>query len=174
MAQTITPATGFQPEVGRWFTALEDVRGSLIEGVEPLSTETLARRAYAGANTIGTLLMHIGEAELFWVQAVIGGEALTREQREEYRFDIFGQSDAAQMEPRDIGYFRIRLERVRKISRSVLQPLADHEMESLRTWEDAEAGEKREFSVRWILNHLLEHEAHHRGQILLLRGALGH
>ena len=138
-----------------------------------VSWTDMAQRAFAGANTIGTLLMHVAEAELFWMQAVIKGEALSREQREEYRFDVFGRPDAPQMEPRDVGYFRIRLERVRVITRSALKPLADTDIDALRPWEDVEAGEKRDFSVRWILNHLLEHESHHRGQILLLKSALG-
>jgi uncharacterized damage-inducible protein DinB len=29
------------------------------------------------------------------------------------------------------------------------------------------------FTVRWILDHVLTHEAHHQGQIALVRGLLG-
>ena len=169
----LTPVDGFDREVGLCFAQMEDVRGALVLGVEDLSTETLARRAYAGANTIGTLLVHIAEAELFWMQEVIRGEPLTQSQRSDYRFDVFGKPGAPAVEPHDFGWFRKRLDEVRTQTGSVLRPLKDHELESRRVWSDDKLGEKREFTVRWILHYLLGHEAHHRGQIFLLKRALG-
>ena len=171
--RSLTPGEGFSREVGLCFAALEDIRGVLVRGVEDLSTETLARRAYAGANTIGTLLVHVAEAELFWVQEVVRGEVLSAAQRQDYRFDVFGKPGAPAVEPHDFGYFRKRLDEVRAVTRSTLLPSGDEVLESRRTWEDSRTGEKREFTVRWILHHLLEHEAHHRGQVFLLKRALG-
>ena len=49
----------------------------------------------------------------------------------------------------------------------------DADADARRTWDDVKSGEKREFTVRWILQHVIEHEAHHRGQIFLLKRALG-
>ena len=172
-ARRVVPVAGFAREVGLAFAAMEDVRAALVRGVEDLSTETLARRAYAGANTIGTLLVHIAEGELFWMQEVVRGEALSAAQRAEYRFDVFGKPGAPAVEAHDFGYFRKRLEDVRAVTDSVLRPLQDADLEATRVWEDGKSGEKREFTVRWIVNHLIEHEAHHRGQAFLLKRALG-
>ncbi len=171
--RTVAPVPGFNPQVGLCFGGLEDVRASLLRGVEDLSTETLARRAFAGANTIGTLLVHVAEAELFWIQEVLNGKALTAQQRADYRFDVFGKPGAPAIEAHDFGFFRKRMEDVRTITRESLRPMKDEELDSRRIWDDTRAGEKREFTVRWILHHLLEHEAHHKGQVFLLKRALG-
>ena len=104
-------------------------------------------------------------------QGIVKGEPLTADQRFEYRFDIFGKPGAPAVEPHDFGYFRKRLEEVRSITRAALQPLRDEDLDSSRVWDDN--GEKREFSVRWILQHLTVHEAHHRGQMFMLKRALG-
>ena len=171
--RSIRPLEGFAREVGLCAASMEELRASLVRGVEDLSTETLARRAYAGANTIGTLLIHVAEAELFWMQEVIKREPLTATQRQEYRFDIFGRPGAPAVEAHDFGYFRKRMDEARVVTRRVLEDLGDEDLEQARTWEDMKSGEKREFTVRWILQHLIEHEAHHRGQVFLLKRALG-
>lgn len=172
MVRTLNGPDGFDPEIGRWYAGLESVRDMLVRSVEDLSTEALAQRAFAGANSIGTLLIHIAEAELFWIQEVLQGEPLTGQQREEYRFDLFGRPDAPQVEARDFGFFRKRLETVRSRTRTALRDLSDSDLVTERRWTDGEGGE-RVFSVSWILHHVLEHEAHHRGQIALLKSALG-
>ena len=171
--RSLTPVQGFSREVGLAFGSLEDVRASLLRGVEDLSTENLARRAFAGANTIGTLLIHVAEAELFWTQEVLNGKPLTAQERTDYRFDVFGKPGAPAIEAHDFGFFRKRMDHVRSLTRESLRPLKDEQLDAMRTWEDSRAGEKREFSVRWILQHMLEHEAHHKGQIFLLKRALG-
>lgn len=171
--KALVAADGMAPQVGYWFASLQSLRAALVAGVEDLSTETLARRAYAGANTIGTLLVHIAEAELFWMQEVLRGEALSRQQREEYRFDVFGRPGAAQVEARDFGFFRAKLDHVHDLTRRTLVAISDADLDTVRTWKDARDGAEHQFSVRWVLNHVFEHEAHHRGQIFLLKAALG-
>ena len=69
--------------------------------------------------------------------------------------------------------FRVKLDLVRDITRKALSGVSDGDLETVRTWKDSRDGVGHQFSVRWVLNHVLEHEAHHRGQILLLKAALG-
>ena len=56
------------------------------------------------------------------------------------------------------------LDAVRKASAAVLRPLGDRDLDTLRTVE----GKEGKSTVRRILFELLEHQAHHRGQVGLL------
>ena len=60
------------------------------------------------------------------------------------------------------------LDEVRAATESACWDLADDTLETLRT----NPTDGAQFSVRWILAHLCDHESHHRGQIQLLRRLL--
>ena len=56
-------------------------------------------------------------------------------------------------------------------SLEVLAKLQDHDLGRLFGYENRE-GERIEKSLRWILHHLIDHEAQHKGQILMLKRLL--
>lgn len=167
-------SVGLSPEIGRWYAALEDLRLGTVLSLHGLDPDQLSWVPAAGVNSIGTLLTHIAEAEAFWILDRIGGRPLPATRRELYRIDSFGRPEAPQAPRAPGSYFLGILTDLRTESREVLAGLKDQDLEGRRVWTDPGRADAREvFTVRWILSHVLVHEAHHRGQISTVRRLLG-
>jgi uncharacterized damage-inducible protein DinB len=161
-------------EAGVFFQQLEDQTRRLTEDTRGLDPSDLEWQPAPGANTIGMLLAHIAIVEVFWIQVALG--------RTEFDYTgVIGigemddgiplSADApppAALKGRELAYFDDLLARARAHTRQALVAMgdADLEREVRRTRAD---GSVRVTNVRWILYHLVEHQAGHYGQINLLR-----
>ncbi len=165
---------GLAPEVGRWFAALQDLRVGTLLRTHELDADQLAWNPAPNANSVGTLLTHVAESEAFWVVERIGGRPLPGTRRELYRMDLFGRPGAPQAPRAPASYFLGLLSDLRLETREVLAGLSDQDLEGKRVWSDPRRLDDQEvFTVRWILSHLFAHEAHHAGQIAMLRRLMG-
>jgi len=163
----IEPAPGFAGELGIWVSSLEDVQRRTLEAVAGLTPEELAWKPPGGGNSIGQLLRHIALVELDWVFTDLSrGEALPKTAPPILLLD--GPMADPGLQPLEI--FTAVLEYARKETRTRLGRYGRDEIETSR--ESAGKGARRVFNVRWILLHLLDHEAQHAGQILLLKRML--
>ena len=59
------------------------------------------------------------------------------------------------------------IEKIRNQTRDVLFSYNDKDLERIITFE--RNGETTEYNLRWILHHLIDHEAQHKGQIFMLK-----
>ena len=159
------------PEVGLLYCLQQELRQRVKSIVAELSPSQLAWVPERGGNSIGMLLLHIVEAELFWIQYVCTGQELTAEQKEIYRTETFGDPDAPLPDEHPPEWFAEHLDESRLVTEQFYSTLSDAALSECRQFIDEEDREY-EFTVRWVLYHLLEHEAGHRGQILLLRRML--
>ncbi len=159
------------PQVGLFHRMQQEIRGRLKNAAGELTPSQLAWVPEKGGNSIGMLLLHIVEAELFWIQYVCMGQELTPEQKTIYRTELFGNPDASPLEEHPVEWFIARLDESREITEEFYATLSDSSLEELKDFVDDE-GREYEFTVRWVLYHVLEHEAGHRAQILMLRRML--
>jgi len=175
----LEPAPGCRSaEVALLLAALDDQSRRLIGHTRDLAPAELAWQPAPGMNTIGMLLAHIAVAETHLGQIGLLGE------ERGHVHDVLGIGVEAEGMPmprggapspalsgREHGFFADLLERARAHTRMAATGLtdADLEREVTRTRPD---GTKRISNVRWILYHMLEHEAAHFGQILQLRHML--
>ncbi len=165
---------GFSPRLGRMLAALDDLREETVALVSDLDARSVSWVPFEGGNSIGTLLTHVAEAEAFWVLERVGGRPLSRERRELYRMDTYGTVNAPQAPQAPVSFMLSLLADLRIETREILASLRDDDLEGRRTWVDPADPEEREvFTVGWILLHLLGHEAHHQGQIAMIRRMLG-
>ena len=81
----LRPAPGVTPAIGFYLAGMDEVREQLREAVGGMSDEEIGRHAVPGAHSVGALVLHIGEAEWFWMQCVISGHKLNDERSEERR-----------------------------------------------------------------------------------------
>ena len=158
----INPLPGYQPEMGGWLWALEEVRHRTLSLVEGVDQRTLDWEGPDGReNAIGSLLYHIAVSEIRWLFLGILHRDLP-------------PSGGAGFQHRD---GRGRLTSVLGV------PLADHLaclrcsreflLEALGPMSLAEwrrpcsfpGGEGFEFTPEWAVFHLVEHEAGHAFQI---------
>jgi uncharacterized damage-inducible protein DinB len=137
-----------------WIAGLEAARDQLEVLVKDLPVAALAWKPLSTAQCIGSLLLQIARGE---AQLLGEGEKNLLEETEELQ-------GSAPKKPLGwyLDYIRsVRASSLRALSKS---PSLDHVFE--RRNDD---GEIKRYTVRWALWHLLEQEAHHRGQIELLK-----
>ncbi len=166
----IAPPPGFAWGPGCWFTSLEELREGTIRLISDLDPEQLSALPRGFVNSIGTLATHIAESEAFWIVERIGGRPLPRLRREIYRMDSFGSPGAPQAPQAPASWFITTLSDLRVETFEILAGLRDEDLDGKRVWVDPARPEDQEiFTVAWILQHVFAHEAHHQGQIALIR-----
>lgn len=148
---------------------MEETRAELLNPVAGLSPEQLAWHPGAQTESIGTHLLHVAAVEWSWVfEEMFGRSGDEYDGWEEAMPIRFG---LPQVRDRPLAGYADRLDRVRAEVRAALRGLSDDDLPRLVADASPPAGEapgSRLFSIDWILFHLVEHEAHHAGQVELL------
>jgi uncharacterized damage-inducible protein DinB len=169
MKNVLSPAEGYASRVGRFVAMLEDTRSRLLRDLESLDEVYLDRGLPWDPNSISTLLYHIAAIELDWTFADI---LETKEFPEETRdwFPVEVRDEDGRLTPFSNSLQRHldRLAWTRGHLLEVLRGFTDEDLD--RTVTNADDGSKN--GINWILHHLMQHEAEHRGQIAELRAAL--
>lgn len=160
---------GVSREIGFYLSGREKVRAGLREMVADLTDEELSRRAAPGAHQIGGLILHLGEAETWWIHSVVAERELDEEAVKFAHLHDTTETDFAQK-----GYSAKdcieRIDTISRTSREILAGLTDDDLERIFAYE---RDDKRvEASLRWIFYQLIEHEATHKGQIAMLKRLL--
>src|SRR5688500_7452387 len=91
----IRPVAGLSREIGLMVAALEEVRAQTIAVIADVSANELAQRFVPGVHQIGGLLLHIGENEFWWIEAIFAQKELTPEDRQFAHLDNTTEEDFA-------------------------------------------------------------------------------
>jgi len=146
---------------------MEEVRGQLSAAVKTIPDDLIGKPAFLGAHSIGGLVLHIGEAEWFWMQMVVSGHKLTDEDREAACWDILDDLERVARSGYTAEFCLSEIEKIRNQTRDVLFSYNDKDLERIITFE--RKGQTTEYNLRYILHHLIDHEAQHKGQIFMLK-----
>lgn len=167
------PAPGYAPGIGRYVAQLAETRDELLRQVADLTPAQLAWTPNDQIESIGTLLLHVAAVEWSWIFQDIFGRPDEDYDGWEEAFPL--RIRAAQVTDKPLPYFTDRLQRVRSQVLEALRGLGDEDLPRLvgegPPAEDEEP-RARLFSIDWILFHLVHHEAHHAGQVELIRRLL--
>jgi uncharacterized damage-inducible protein DinB len=155
----LTPLPGVNPEIGRWLWALEDVRRTVKNLVAGLPQAVLDYQP-PHANSVGTLLYHIAVIEADWLYEEVLGA----------RWDLCDMSLFPSPAREENGVLSPvvgvpldehlqRLDAMRAVLLSHFQGMTAEE------WRRPRELEHYDVTPEWVIYHLIEHEAHHRGQI---------
>ncbi len=161
----MVPSKRLDPIVAEYFAQMEEVRRMVKEYVRDLTPEQLSWQPYDGGNSIGTLLLHLAGTEAFWIRERLGGEKLSREEWAEYGMEDYPKLKSP--DGKDVSYFFSKLDAMRENTRKALAGIKAADLD--RVHREEFQGKSYTFSLRWILHHVVEHEAHHKGQIAILR-----
>ncbi len=165
----IARPTGFSPGVGRLLSMMEDCRARTLREVDRVSPSMVDAATNWSGNTIGSLLYHVAAIELDWLYADILQRGFPDEAFEWFPWDV--REEDGRLTPvggEDIDHHLARLSWVRARTRSELASLTDGDLEGVRH----PSGDGQSVTVEWILHHLLQHEAEHRGQLAEIRTSL--
>lgn len=165
--RVLTPHPGLSTNIGYYLSGMEEVRRQLAAAVKDIPDDLIGKPAFLGAHSIGALVLHIGEAEWFWMQMVVAGHQLTDEDKKAPYWDILDDVDAVARHGYTAAFCLQEAEKIRNQTRDVLFSYNDKDLERIISFE--RKGETTEYSLRWVLHRLIDHEAQHKGQIFMLK-----
>ena len=168
---TLSPVSGVAPGIGFYLSGMDEVRAQLREALEGMTAEQLGRRAVEGAHPVGALVLHCVAAEWLWMRRTIDGSPLTEEDLRTAHMDVLQDPDGFAARGYSAEYYLNALDAIREKTRERLASFSDDDLD--RIFSFVRQGETFEASLRWMLHHLIDHEAQHKGQILLLKRLLG-
>ncbi|RYG45473.1 DinB family protein [bacterium] len=157
------PLPGYQEPYGLLCAILQDGTREWRWELDPdLNENAVVWQPYPGAHSIGAILLHIVNTEVFWLEEF----ALDRtDDPEERRVRLADQIDVDNWQwpepPRQpISWYFDLHDRVRART-----------LESIKSWPSPESardlhGHPR--TMRWVLGHVIQHESYHGGQAVLL------
>jgi uncharacterized damage-inducible protein DinB len=165
----LAPVAGFSGELAFYLGSLEDLRSRLRRLAADLTREELSARAFPAAHQIGNLILHLGESEAGWIWQIIAGNELHEEEKKFIHWYDSTERDFAEKNY-SAAECLARIDEISRRSRVILAKFTDLDLDKFFGYE--RDGKKVEVTLRWVLVHLLDHEAVHRGQISMLKRIL--
>ncbi|OFW67725.1 MAG: hypothetical protein A2Z12_01725 [Actinobacteria bacterium RBG_16_68_21] len=166
--QEIARPAGYAPGVGALLSMMEDCRSRTLGEVDRVFPQSIDTPTTWSGNSVGSLLYHIAAIELDWLFADILEEEFPEDTAQWFPHDV--REESGRLTPvggDDLDRHRARLAWVRGYTRAALATLSDDDLGM-----DRPAGDDGSVTVEWILHHLLQHEAEHRGQLAEIRTSL--
>ncbi|MCC7430201.1 DinB family protein [bacterium] len=157
-----------EAEVSLLWAILRDIRKETLKGVEKLTKEQLFIPPMENEAPIGAYLMHIAEAETYWLEMMSGLQVSDKIKQEHFCNAWFDcENPNPPKEPLEPAYYVKALTNVRNLLQKFVLALTDSDLTKSFSRTNSK-GETYEITFRWVLYHLIEHEVHHRGQIFFL------
>lgn len=158
---------GYPPPIGKTMWMTEDCRRRTLSALDGVEDRDLDLLPPGFENTIGSLLYHLAAIEADWLYQDILGAPYPDWLGEVFPIDAHdGDGRLSRMEGARLADHLGRLETVRGHMLDELRALGPDDLDVPRTVED------HEVTPGWVLHHLRQHEAEHRGQIQAIRTAL--
>lgn len=159
--------SGYPEGIGRDLWRLEDARARTLRAVQGLPQAHLDTEPEGGGNAVGTLLYHLAAIEADWLYVEVLQEGFPEDILALFPVDV--RDERKRLSPMlgvnpETHLDRLSFMRGRLLER--FAELSEADYHRLRKLPDYEV------TPEWVLHHLAQHEALHRGQILqLLRHA---
>jgi uncharacterized damage-inducible protein DinB len=164
--EQVEPLAGYEPDIGRWLWALEDMRRATKAGLADITQPELDWTPPGEGNSIGTLLYHIAAIELDWLYTEVleGREPWPADITNLFRVGVRDeQGGLSPIHGVGLSDHIHRLDGVREHLLAAFRDMTVQEFRRLRSFPSYDV------TPEWVLHHLIQHEADHRGQIELLR-----
>jgi uncharacterized damage-inducible protein DinB len=158
----VTPVSGLEIQVGLLLEMLDDNTRDWREELGEVTEDTLVWQPVTEGHSIGALLLHIADVEAYWLYEIATGTPRTGEELAALLSEETQQYDGKWPEPprRPLSWYYEQHDAIRARTHQVVRQLNDPER----------IGKRREveFTLRWLLHHVITHEAYHGGQAVLL------
>ncbi len=152
------------PLVARYLTMLADCRKQTIETIKSLRYDLLYWRRNQFDSNISDLLYHIALVEADWLFVDVLETTIPRDLSEHLAYE--DRDEQGRLVHIGAEELEASLERMDKVRAALNRTFSKMDLAEFRRLRKSE---RREVSPEWVLHHLLQHEAEHRGQINLLK-----
>lgn len=167
---SVEPLPGYEPTIGRWLRALEDTRRETKVALANIDQSALDWAPSQTENSIGTLLYHIGLIELDWLYV----EALENAPLPQDLKELFPVEDRDEQRILSVVRNVSLTEHLRRLDVLRGYLLASFRQISLEEFRRPRTFPDYDVTPEWVLHHLIQHEAEHRGHIQMLRSLAEH
>jgi uncharacterized damage-inducible protein DinB len=161
----VEPAAGYPIEYGLLISTLQDGTREWREELGDVTEDAIVWQPYAKGHSIGGVILHMIDVEAFWIETA----ALDRERSSEELQELFSKETDQYafnwvVPPRKpLAYYLELQDKVRART-----------LESIKHFPDpatviSRDGWSSSMTLRWILNHVVAHEAYHGGQTVMLK-----
>jgi uncharacterized damage-inducible protein DinB len=155
---------GLDPEVGILAAALVDGTREWRDEIGEVAPEAVVWQARPGGHSIGAMMLHIANVEEIWVKVRMA--YLPQSEADQARFQAAQVDFSRAFWPtpplESLGYYFELQDKVRARTLELLADLGPSDRIFPHPTRDIS------FTNRWVLNHLIGHEAYHAGQAILL------
>jgi len=161
----IHPVSTAEPTVSRWLGAIQDARARSLECIDGIGPPALDW-VRDDENTIGSLLYHIAAIEVDWLYVEVLEQPFPKEISERFPHDV-READGrlTHIEGLSLAEHLDRLVFVRELLVDAFEQITLADFHRARRLPDYNV------TPEWVLHHLMQHEAEHRGQIGLMHVA---
>jgi uncharacterized damage-inducible protein DinB len=161
----VTPPAGYEPTIARWVWLLEDARQLTLETLEGMTDATMNWAPPDGSNSIGTLIYHILAVELDWLYAeILAVQEFPAECMALLNYEM--RDEAGRLTEVNHETLATQLARLTAGRQLLLNTLGQMSLEDFYRFRSLEP---YDVTPEWVLYHLLQHEAEHRGQMMETR-----
>ena len=167
--------------IGLFVAELDDQNRRLLEDLKDITPAELEWQSAPGMNTIGMLLAHIAIVEVWWIHVGPLAKGSTEAAAEPLpgiiglalKDDGMPIERAGGLPPKDLAgkdlaFYEDVLLKARNFTKETTVAFTDSDLERTGSLKRRD-GSTGTYTVRWVLYHLLEHEAAHYGQIGFIR-----
>jgi uncharacterized damage-inducible protein DinB len=160
----VKPPINYPSDIGRALWMLEDTRRRTKLALEG-TTEQVLDWSFSGQhNTIGTILYHIAAVEMSWLYEEILQAEFPQEIERLFPLDLRNdQGQLSILRGSSLAEHFQRLDTTRKFTLAAFQQMSLDEYRRIRSFD------KYDVSPEWVIHHLMQHEAEHRGQMSEIR-----
>jgi uncharacterized damage-inducible protein DinB len=168
-------------QIGLFVAQMDDQNRRLLEDLKDITPAELEWQSAPGMNTIGMLLAHIAIVEVWWIHVGPLAKGSTEAAAEPLPgiigmgfkddglpIERAGGVPAQNLAGKDLAFYAEALEKARKFTKEVTISMTDDDLDRTGSLKRRD-GSTGTYTVRWVLYHLLEHEAAHYGQVGFIR-----
>ena len=160
----IQPEEGFTPQIGTMVSMLEDIKNRITEEVEGLNQQQTDFLFDDQANSIGAMIMHLAATEAYYQTETLEQRPFTDQELEFWAASSgLGAESKEMLKGNPISYYLDLWDQVRQKTLKALKTKDDQ-------WFAANIEDiDEEVNNHWVWFHVLEHQASHMGQIVLVK-----
>jgi hypothetical protein len=155
---------GYPAEIGHWLWALQDSRQRTMQALAGIPAAVIDFATPCIDNTIGTLLYHIAAIEADWLFCEVRQEEFSPAIVRLFPYEVRDETGRLSI-VQGVGLAE-HLARLASVRTTLLETFRTI---SLADFYRVRVLDAYDVTPAWVLHHLCQHEAEHRGQILETR-----
>lgn len=167
----IGPTEGYSPQIGTIVSMLNYNRNTILQVTKDMTMEQLDHLFDAKANTIGSLIMHLGAVDKYYqINSFEGRDDMTPAEKKIWEAAMeLGDKGRKEIRGHELKYY---VDLITEVREKTLAEFKKKDDAWLLAVDPKFGDEKTPINTYWKWFHVCEHESNHRGQITWLKKRL--